>query len=416
MTKPALVTAFEQREHTSLYTVGIEEEYFITKLETRDTCRKMPPLLAEACAAEDGAFARELLESQIEAVTPPLLDLKEAKRLLTIYRRTLSALAAEQGHGILAAGTHPKALGARQHGTDAARYRALMRDLQMLGSRNIVCGLHVHVAVPDPSRRVNLMTRIAPYLPLFLALSTSSPFWQGCETGLMGYRLAAYDELPRTGLPHLFPDAADYERYIETMIAARAIKDSSYVWWAIRPSLRHPTLELRVADACTYVDDAIAIAALYRALVRKLDRDPNVNANLTAASRAIALENKWRAQRYGVRGTFVDEKRKQATPVKQALDDLIELIGEDAEALGCLEEALSARAIVKRGASANKQMAVFRAARKQGATVPAALSAVVDWLLAATVSDTPSVGRRADVGASHVLAREAALAGGWSGF
>jgi glutamate---cysteine ligase / carboxylate-amine ligase len=405
MTKAISVTAPRINLNSAPYTIGIEEEYFISKLDSRDTCQRMPPALAEACCG--GAFERELLQSQIEAATPPCEDLAEAQTLLVGYRATLGALAAEHGVGVVAAGTHPKAIWSRQRGTDAARYRAVMRDLQMLGQRNMVCGLHVHVRVPNPDKRVALMARITPFLPLLLALSTSSPFWQGRQTGLMGYRLASYDELPRTGLPEFFDSEADYQHYIETMVAARAIKDASYVWWAIRPSLRHPTLELRVADSCTRVEDAIAVAALYRSLVRKLDRDETINANLGSASRAIALENKWRAQRDGIRGSFIDERRRQALPMKEALNDLIELVGEDAEALGCLSQTLSARAILKRGASATSQVAIFNAARKNSAPRADALDAVVDWLVATTAGKTANAHRLGEPQRRRVFARSA---------
>src|SRR5436853_151174 len=142
------------------------------------------------------------------------------------------------------------------------------------------------------------------YLPLFVALATSSPFWQSRPTGLKGYRLAAYDELPRTGVPELFRTPAEYQTYIAALVRAGVIEDSSYVWWAIRPSLKHPTLELRAPDSCTLVEDSIAIAALYRTLARRLTRNPWQNWDLTAVTRAIVVENKWRAQRYGLHGTF----------------------------------------------------------------------------------------------------------------
>ena len=146
--------------------------------------------------------------------------------------------------------------------TRKARYGAIMDDLQMIGYRNMLCGMHVHVAVPDVDTRINLIMRLTPYLPLLLALSTSSPFWQGHLTGLVGYRLAAYDELPRTGLPELFRTNDDYREFVAALTWAKIIPDASYIWWAIRPSLNNPTIELRVADSCTRLDDAIAIAAL----------------------------------------------------------------------------------------------------------------------------------------------------------
>ena len=194
--------------------------------------------------------------------------------------------------GIAAMGTFPLAFWADQKVTDRARYDAIMDDLQMVGQRNMLCGMHVHVAVPDPSTRINLMMRVTPYLPLLLALSTSSPFWQGHATGLSGYRLAAYDELPRTGLPELFRTNEDYDEYVQALVSAKIIPDSSYIWWAVRPSTRYPTIELRVADSCTRLDDALAIVALFRCLVRALDRDSGRNAGFDRVARAITAENK----------------------------------------------------------------------------------------------------------------------------
>ena len=174
----------------------------------------------------------------------------------------------------------------------------------MIGYRNMLCGMHVHVAVPDIDTRINLIMRLTPYLPLLLALSTSSPFWQGHLTGLAGYRLAAYDELPRTGLPELFRTNEDYREFVAALTWAKIIPDASYIWWAVRPSLNNPTIELRVADSCTRLDDAIAIAALFRCLVRALDRDRALNAGFDRVGRAITQENKWHAQRYGISRNF----------------------------------------------------------------------------------------------------------------
>ena len=186
---------------------------------------------------------------------------------------------------------------------------------------------------PIPIARVDVMYRMLPYLPLFLALSTSSPFWQSRRTGLKGYRLAAYDELPRTGVPELFRTKEEFDAYVAALVRAGVMEDSSYVWWAIRPSLKHPTLELRAPDCCTLLDDSLAIAALYRTLARHLYNNPWRNADMNAVSRAIVVENKWRAQRYGVHGTFVAEEG--AVTVAEMLDRVIEETAADADALGC---------------------------------------------------------------------------------
>jgi glutamate---cysteine ligase / carboxylate-amine ligase len=285
----------------------------------------------------------------------------------------------------MAAATHPVAAWSRQRTTQKARYGKLAADLQMIGSRNMVCGLHVHVEVPDPSARVDLMNRMLPFLPLLLALSTSSPFWQGQRTGLMGYRLSVYRELPRTGLPELFESAADYDRYIDSLVQARAIEDSSYVWWVIRPSRKHPTLELRVADSCTRLDDGLAIAALYRCLVRGLVRDPRRNAGLSGASRGIIAENCWRAQRYGIHGSFIDEASRGARPVSQVLEDTLALVADDAAALGCVPEVEAARGILARGTSADRQLTLHTDALGRGLGHREALAGVVDWLGAETL-------------------------------
>ncbi len=269
--------------------------------------------------------------------------------------------------------------------TPAERYDNVMEDLQMIGQRNMLCGLHVHVELPDPDDRVDIMMRMLPYLPLFIALATSSPFWRARPTGLKGYRLAAYDELPRTGVPELFRTPAEYDAYISALVNAGVMEDSSYVWWAIRPSLKHPTLELRAPDSCTLVEDSIAIAALYRTLARRLTRNPWQNWDLTAVTRAIVVENKWRAQRYGVHGTFVDISGNGAISVAEMLEQVIEEVERDALALGCLKEVEHCRTIVGSGTSADTQLAVFEQAQGRSEGRADALRAVTDWIAEATL-------------------------------
>ena len=215
-----------------------------------------------------------------------------------------------------------------------------MHDLQMIGQRDLLCGLHVHVELPDADERVDVMYRMLPYLPLFLALSTSSPFWQSRRTGLKGYRLAAYDELPRTGVPELFRTREEFDAYVAALVRSGVIEDSSFIWWAIRPSLDNPTLELRAPDSCTLVEDSIAIAALYRTLMRHLYVNRWRNADLDAVQRAIVVENKWQAQRHGVHATFVTEEG--AMTVADMLERVIGDTAADAAALGCGAEIAAA--------------------------------------------------------------------------
>jgi carboxylate-amine ligase len=259
-----------------------------------------------------------------------------------------------------------------------------MDDLQMIGYRNMLCGMHVHVAVPDVDTRINLIMRLTAYLPLLLALTTSSPFWQGHLTGLVGYRLAAYDELPRTGLPELFRTNDDYREFVAALKWARIIPDESYIWWAIRPSLNNPTIELRVADSCTRLDDGVAVAALFRCLVRALDRDRALNAGFDRVGRAITQENKWHAQRYGIGATFVEPFSRSPLTLVQWLDQVIDFIAEDAAALDCVNEIRHLHVIAAQGTSADRQIATFRKATAAGRRRLTALREVIDWAAAET--------------------------------
>lgn len=370
---------------TNAYRFAIEEEYFLSNTLTRDACRTIPRHFVEACeAAFPGVFEPEFLQSQIEVATPSCSSLEEARAHLSAYRIGISRIAGDHGLTMFASGTHPLANWTRQRQTETPRYDRVRHDLQMLGARNMVCGMHVHVETPYPERRSDLMVRAMPFIPLLLALSTSSPFWQAKRTGLMGYRLAAYEELPRTGLPELFIDDADYRAFIDTMVATRAIADSSCVWWVIRPSLDSPTLELRVADSCTHVSDGVRIALLFRCIVRHLDLNPHVNARLTAANRAIIAENKWRAQRYGIHGSFIDEEEQRLVSVRESLDRVLALIAPDMQALDCADELYDLRDILDRGTSADRQISIYTSARGNGRSQTEALSDVVDWLCATT--------------------------------
>jgi carboxylate-amine ligase len=368
---------------TDAFRFGIEEEYFLVDAATKSVAGGMPRSFFQAAKAALGEqVSGELLQSQIEVATVPHVDVRAAHAELRHLRRTIAHVAAEHGLAILAAGTHPTANWGSQRQTAGERYDNVRQDLQMLAQRNMLCGLHVHVEIPPAADRVDLMTRMLPYLPLFVALATSSPFWQSHPTGLKGYRLAAYDELPRTGVPELFRSEEEFDAYVGALTRAGVIEDSSYVWWAIRPSLRHPTLELRAPDCCTRLDDSVAIASLYRALVRRIARNPWLNSDLEAVGRALVIENKWRAQRYGVHGTFVEEGG--VITVAEKLERTIEDVAPDAQALGCLIELQRCREIIHDGTSADMQIAVFEA-HEPVEQRERALRAVTDWIADATL-------------------------------
>jgi carboxylate-amine ligase len=365
------------------YCFGIEEEYFLAHTDTMEAARQSPnELFRELTAVTGGRAGRESLQAQVEVSTEPHTSAAAIREQLQSLRRAAAAIAEKHGLVILASGTHPTAKWEHIAHTPSEHYAGVMDALQMIGRRNMLCGMHVHVELPDPDRRVDVMVRMLPYLPLFLALSTSSPFWRSRSTGLKGYRLAAYDELPRTGLPDVFPDAAAYGRYVASLVASGVIQDASHIWWALRPSHKYPTLELRAPDCCTRLDDAIAIACLFRAVTRHLFRNEGHHAHVSAVDRAIAVENKWRAQRFGVDGTFAT--REGAMTVEQTLDQLLLRVGEDAEALGCVREVQHCRSIISGGTSADVQLRMFDERKHEGDS--SAIVAVASWVAEATSS------------------------------
>jgi carboxylate-amine ligase len=367
------------------YTFGIEEEFFVVDRITMNSTRSLPPtFLAEARDRLGERVSLELLQSQIETQTEPHTKAGDALDELVELRSGVVATAERFNLGIAASGTHPFAIWHGQRHTERARYRMLMNDLRMLATRNLVCGLHVHVGVPDERKRVALMTRTIPFLPLFLALSSSSPFWQGHATGLVAYRPSAYDELPRTGLPPAFADDEEYQAYVQALVAGGAIPDESYIWWAIRPSMAHPTLELRIADSVTRVEDAVAIAMLFRALVHRLDRDPDYGVAVDTVVRTIAEENRWRVQREGLDARIVDVRTRRGTMVRHAIRRLMRDLAPDAAMLGRAEDLDGVKHILDFGTSATGQLEVFATARAGDHTREEALKGVVRWLLRET--------------------------------
>lgn len=369
------------------YQFGIEEEFFLADAATRGTPDGDAARAFHKTVAENMKSAgRENLQSQVEIQTPPTERAIQALERLTADRATLKSLAHAQGLVVFASGTHPNSCWPDQNRSEGERYERMVAEYGILASRNMVCALHVHVELPNPSRRAVLMRRMVPYLPLFLALSASSPFWERHDTGLKSYRMAAYKEWPRSGVPDFMEDEADYARYLSVMIRSGAIPDESYLWWAIRPSGKFPTLELRVCDSCASVEDSVAIASLYRCVVRMLDRRNEVHAGLTGGSRAIASENLWRVQRHGAAATLIDEASAEMRPMAVQLDGLIALIEQDAEALGCPEALDAVRAIARRGTGADQQKAVWQQAREAGKDEALSLAAVVDMLTNATAS------------------------------
>ncbi len=367
---------------------GIEEEFFLTDLDSAAVVRRPPATFHKAASNVLGdALAHELLQCQVEVKTPILQMSTEAFDSLMTGRRRLAAVAKSFDMGVVAAGTHPLAQWRSQVPTSELRYEELLDDFQIIAQRNLLCGLHVHAEVREGIDRIQLMNRVMRWLPLFLALSVSSPYWARQDTGLMSYRQAAYDEWPRTGIPRLFEDELEYQRYVQILIRARAIPDESYIWWSIRPSSRYPTIELRITDACPRAIDAVCIAELFRAVVLQecLDVARGDPIRLRdGIERLLIEENRWRAKRFGVRAKWLDADSGLNIDLS---DCLLQLARHCETAVGELQADWAfdhARRMIAEGTSADRQRRIFGEARAAGLTTTRALRRVVDALVRET--------------------------------
>jgi carboxylate-amine ligase len=364
---------------------GVEEEFFLVDGESLDARGLTPAAFWEDASARVPSVSKELLQSQVEIKTDPCGSSAEALAALVERRGLLAAAARAHDLAILACGTHPTMDwrdGARSPGR---RYARLVRDMRMLAQRNMFCGLHVHVETPGDIDRMRLIARCVPFLPLFLALSVSSPFWGGWWTGMSCYRLTGYDELPRTGLPPSLEDDGAYDAYVAALKAADAIQDGSYVWWAIRPSARYPTIELRICDSVTDVGQAAAIAALFRCLIRRLACDGTFGPPPTPLLAAVTDENRWQVQCDGAHATLIDPYSLQPSSATDLIGLLCDDLAADGDALGETAALRTARQIPATGASADRQIAILQDALGRGETVEDALSEVKLWLASATL-------------------------------
>lgn len=368
------------------FTFGIEEEYHLIDTTTRDLAPAPKELMTACEAALGGQVAPEFLRTQIEIGTRPCHTMAEAREQLATLRSTIGRLAREHGLAPIAAATHPIARARTLETTEKARYQSLARDLAFVGRRLAICGMHVHVGIEDQETRIELMNHLRYFVPHLLMLSTSSPFWEGENTGLKSYRQSVMHELPRTGMPGRFQSWADYSGTVDVLTNAGIIEDPSKIWWDIRPSCRFPTLELRIPDVCTSLDDALSIAALYVCISRRLFRLRRANQSWRTYPVFLLEENRWRAQRYGVTDSLFDFGKGQLVPFAELVDELISLVSEDAESLGCTREVTHARDIVAQGTSADHQLRLYEIAIAGGSPANTALHEVIDWLAAQTLN------------------------------
>jgi carboxylate-amine ligase len=363
------------------FTLGVEEEYLLIDRRSKALVADPPEgFFTTARSVLAAQVSREMMRSQIEVATRKQRTLAAVRADLKHLRRSIVAVAEPFGLVPLAVSTHPFTRWNEMLSTQRERYARVVADLQRVSLRGMFGGMHIHVGVPDDETRIDLMNRITPFLPLLLALSTSSPFWHGEDTGLKCYRLAVAGEWPRGGFPDVFSRWSEYSDYVDKLVASEVIPDASMVWWLIRPSARFPTIEIRIADCCTRLDDALSIVALSQSLMRCLHRRPEVNRDYLGYRRLFVEENRWRAQRFGIEASLLDWRRGRLVSMTECLREVVELVEEDADALGCADEVRAAASIVARGTSADVQLKVFQDAIADGADADAALRRVVEWL------------------------------------
>ncbi len=371
------------------FTVGIEEEYLLVDRETRDLAGDPCGEIIEACAERcDGQVGPELLKPQIEVGTRVCHSIAEVRENLEQLRRTVVDCAGEHGLAPIAASTHPFATWSTQKHTERERYHSLTQEMQAAARRMLICGMHLHVGIEDEELRIDLMNQLSYFLPHLLAMSCSSPFWQGRDTGLKSYRLTVFDALPRTGVPEQFSSYAEYRRHVKVLVDAGVIDDGTRIWWDLRPSERYPTLETRVMDVCTSIDDAVALSALIVCILRMLWRLRRRNQRWRIYSPMLIRENRWRAMRYGTDEGMIDMALGVVVPFPDLVEELTALVTDDAAALGCEAQIAHLPTILERGTSAHRQRAVYDAAVADGADQAEAGRQVVDFLIRETSGRT----------------------------
>ena len=363
------------------WTVGIEEEYLLVDKQTRDLADPPEQMLKDFEKAMPEHVRPEFLRSQVEVGTSICTTIGQAKSELRELRKMVADISDNYGLAPIASSTHPFAQWEELKHTDKARYHTLAENLQAVARRLVISGMHVHVGIEDEELRIDLMNQVTYFLPHLLALSTSSPFWRGEDTGLKSYRLSIFNELPRTGLPENFASYQEYSRHVEVLEMANLIEDATMIWWDVRPSVKFPTLEMRITDVCTRLEHTAAIAALYVCILRMLFRLRRSNQRWRQYARMLIEENRWRAQRYGMDGGLVDFGKGEIVSCATLLDELLEMVKEDAEALNCVDEVNAARKIIENGTSAHLQLKKYKSVIKKGGSHEDALKGVVDCLI-----------------------------------
>lgn len=364
------------------FTLGIEEEFQIVDPQTRELKSHVSEILEEGVLLLGEKVKPEMIQSMIEVGTGVCHNIQEAREDISKLRCIISALAKKKGMEIVAASTHPFSKWSEQAIFEHDRYKLLVQELQMVARSLLIFGVHVHVGVEDLDRRIHIMNASRYFLPHVLAMTTSSPFWLGFNTGLKSYRSEVFKKFPRTDIPDHFESDQQFQSYVNLLVKMNCIQDATKIWWDIRPHPKFPTLEFRVCDIPTRVDDTIAVAALFQAIVCKLDTLIEKNLGFRLYHRRLIQENKWRAIRYGLDGMLLDLGKQKEVPVKDLIRELLEFVDDVVDELDSRKEIEHIHTILDRGTSADEQLKVFE---ESGGD----FNAVVDMLIKNTMENVP---------------------------
>lgn len=359
------------------FTLGIEEEFQIIDPETRELRSHITEMIEEGRMMLGEQVKPEMHQSMIEIGTGICQNLEEARADLINLRRTVSTLAGSKGLRIAAASTHPFSSWKDQKITPDQHYEALINEMQFLAQSLLIFGMHVHIGIDDREAQIHLMNASRYFLPHLLALSTSSPFWIGTQTGLKSYRSEVFKKFPRTDIPDYFSSYSEFENYVNLLLKTGCIDRPKKIWWDVRPHPHFPTLEFRICDIPSRVDEVLALAALIQAIVAKLYKLYRMNMGFRLYRRALIQENKWRAVRWGLDGKLIDFGKQKEVPVRDLIHELLDFVDDVVDELGSRKEIEYIYTILENGTSADRQLKKFEETND--------LNAVVDQLIAETM-------------------------------
>ena len=359
------------------FTLGVEEEFQIIDPKTRELKSLISEMIESQTHLDEITLQPELHQSVVEVATGICPDIAAVRRDVIKNRRAAAQIAERVGVKIAAASTHPFSRWEDQTISDKERYQSSVQEMQDAARGNLIFGLHVHVGISDKDLAIDVYNQARYFLPHILALSTSSPFFNGRQTGLCSARTLVFKRLPRTGIPERFFSYGEFESFINTLVETGCIDNGRRVWWDLRPHPTYSTLEFRICDLPPLVDDVVAIAAVIQAICAKMVRLRRANLQFNPYRVGMMEENKWRAARYGVKGKLIDWGKKEEVPFAQLAEQLIEFVDEVLDDLGTRHEVEHILKICSRGTSADRQLEVFE---KTGD-----LKSVVDLILDETM-------------------------------